>query len=1052
MADMGMFHALGQNDDPNDPNSRHNVAPPHFRAQPAPPPAGYQQAGAPSFVGQQPQPQYGLPPQPSPYQQQQSPHGAPPPSISPYPPPQQHSPYGPPQNAYGPPQQQHGGYDPVGGLAQQMSQVDLMSQQVGTVSKAFKKKGRAYHQLDQSPDAMGGGPNMPPFSPNVGDNLQPGFLMHQQQSMVSPMTPGGTQFPMQAGPNFMPQHPGSSGVSSTGGKIDPLLIPSIPAARDRAIEHFRTTVFPTNSRLAPPNASSDFIAIDQQNASPRICRLTMNAVPTTAEVLNMTHLPLALQIQPLAKPKPGEEPIPVLDFGEMGPPRCRRCRTYINPFMTFVAGGSKFQCNMCLFPNNEVPSEYYSPIDMSGGRMDREQRPELMRGTVEFVVPKEYWVKKYDSLPPADGKGGYPMRYLFLIDATEGAINRGSLEATVAGIREALYGESAYEDVAEGEVSEDGTKRRLPEGCKVSICTFDKEVHFYNLNPSLDQAQMVVMPDIEEPFLPFQEGLFVDPYESRSVIEHLLDNLPSFFVHLKNPEPALLPALTAALSALEKTGGKIICSLSTLPTWGPNRLVLREDTKIYGTDKEKTLFKTEQVAWRMVAGKMVEAGVGVDFFMTPSAYIDLAAIGHVAATTGGETFFYPNFVKERDSKKLADELCHTFHRATGYQALMKVRCSNGLQVTAYHGNFFQTGVSSADVEFSNIDEDKAVAVMFSHDGKLDPKLDAHFQSALLYTTKSGERRVRCSNVVAAVTEQVRDVVRWADQDAVLGVMAREAASRMIEKPLKEIRGALTEKCVEILAAYRKHCSSASGNPPGQLILPESLKEFSMYVLALLKCRGFRGGSVSSDLRVHSMRMLKAMSALELQLYLYPRIIPIHNMADNDGFAEPSGHLKLPAAMRASFAFAEEGGVYLVDNGQYLLLWLHSQVSPNLLVDLFGEGYDNLAALDPKMHQLPVLQTALNAQVRNIIQFLASQRCSRKVSLQLARQGLDGAEYEFAQALVEDRNNDERSYVDWLVHVHKYIQLEMSGQRKKDEGIGAGIDMAAGMAGLRPHYW
>ena len=104
---------------------------------------------------------------------------------------------------------------------------------------------------------------------------------------------------------------------------------------------------------------------------------------------------------------------------------------------------------------------------------------------------------------------------------------------------------------------------------------------------------------------------------------------------------------------------------------------------------------------------------------------------------------------------------------------MKVRCSNGLQVAAYHGNFLQMGASSSDIEFGVIDEDKAVAVMFSHDGKLDPKVDAHFQSALLYTTKSGERRVRCSNIVSAVTDQPRDTVRWADQDAVIGVLVRE---------------------------------------------------------------------------------------------------------------------------------------------------------------------------------------------------------------------------------------------------------------------------------------
>lgn len=106
--------------------------------------------------------------------------------------------------------------------------------------------------------------------------------------------------------------------------------------------------------------------------------------------------------------------------------------------------------------------------------------------------------------------------------------------------------------------------------------------------------------------------------------------MPTLFAEIKNPEPALLPTLDAALSALTATGGKIICSLATLPTWGPGRLFMRDENKLHGVETEKKLFQTEHPGWKKTAVKMVESGVGIDFFIAAAGggYMDIATIGN----------------------------------------------------------------------------------------------------------------------------------------------------------------------------------------------------------------------------------------------------------------------------------------------------------------------------------------------------------------------------------------------------------------------------------------
>jgi protein transport protein SEC24 len=215
-------------------------------------------------------------------------------------------------------------------------------------------------------------------------------------------------------------------------------------------------------------------------------------MPSTKDIADQSKLPLGLVVQPLAKPRSDEVPLQTVDHGTEGPLRCTRCRAYINPWCIFTHGGAKFECNICLHVNT-VPDWYFANVDMSGRRVDLDQRPELRYGSVEFEVTSDYYSK--ERKPAA-------LDYVFAIDVSVQAIQTGMLLAVCEALKNAIYDH-------EGNVKLNN---------RVGIITFNKDVHYYNLAPSLASAQMLVVSDISDVFVPLQAGFFADPVESKQVL------------------------------------------------------------------------------------------------------------------------------------------------------------------------------------------------------------------------------------------------------------------------------------------------------------------------------------------------------------------------------------------------------------------------------------------------------------------------------------------------------------------------------------------------------
>lgn len=136
----------------------------------------------------------------------------------------------------------------------------------------------------------------------------------------------------------------------------------------------------------PPNiACSDHPLC---NADPSYQRCTLNAIPANSTLLTKSKVPLAIVVTPYRSIKAGDPEIPVCTDTCIA--RCRRCRMYINPFVTFVEGGQRWKCSICGLANS-VP-QLFDWDQETNQPADRFQRPELNYAVVDFIAPTEYMV------------------------------------------------------------------------------------------------------------------------------------------------------------------------------------------------------------------------------------------------------------------------------------------------------------------------------------------------------------------------------------------------------------------------------------------------------------------------------------------------------------------------------------------------------------------------------------------------------------------------------------------------------------------------------------
>ncbi|EDO16717.1 hypothetical protein Kpol_1003p22 [Vanderwaltozyma polyspora DSM 70294] len=779
-----------------------------------------------------------------------------------------------------------------------------------------------HQQIDQTANAMSNMQlhNVPVVDPNAYYQQS----MQQQQSGVN--LAGGSnarQSSISQNPQLNTQFSKSNKPMNQLYPID-LLVELPPPISDLSL--------PPPPLMVPPEKM--IVPSETSNAPPNYIRSTLNAIPKNNSLLKKSKLPLALVIRPYQYLDDDVSPPPLNEDGLVV--RCRRCRSYMNPFVTFTDQGRRWRCNFCRLAN-DLPMLFDQ--SMGGAPTNRYERNEVRHSVMEYLAPKEYTMRQ----PP-------PSIYSFVLDVSQNAIKNGLLATATRTILETL----------------DSIPNR-DERTRVSFVCVDSSLHFFSipLDEDSDQVKMMDIGDLEEPFLPRPNSMVVPLNSCRKNIEKLLNMIPEIFKYNIMPSFALGSALKSVYNMIGGIGGKIIVISSSLPNKGIGKLQKRNETGVVNTNKESSqLLSCQDSFYKTFAIDCSKAQITVDLFLASEEYMDVATLSNLARFTAGQTHFYPGFsaLHMADVTKFTKEFSKHISMDITMEAVMRARGSTGLRMSSFYGHFFNR--SSDLCAFSTMPRDQNYVFEVSLDETI-PTEYCYVQVAILLSLNTGQRRIRVITLAIPTTESLLEIYASADQLAITNYFAEKAVEKALNSSLEDARSYISKSVQDILAVYKKDMvvSNTAGGAP--LRLCANLRMFPLLMHAMTKHMAFRHGVVPSDHRAIALNNIESTPLKYLIKNIYANVYSLHDMPDEAGLPNEDGQIVLPTPINASATLFERYGLYLIDNGTELFLWVGGDAVPDLVMDIFG--IPDIFQVPIGKQELPVLENSeFSERVRNII--------------------------------------------------------------------------------------
>ena len=674
------------------------------------------------------------------------------------------------------------------------------------------------------------------------------------------------------------------------------------------------------SKIKPLNCSSEYIST------------TSNILPSNEETLSKLSIPVSISLCPMKNT--GIE-LPLINYGDKNIPRCpnANCRAYLNPFVKFIDGGEKWICNFCGQINN-TDDYYYCDVDKNGERLDIKEKEELCCGSYEFIANKSYWKR---------GKTPTEAMYFFIFETSLGAIDNGFFNACVESVKDVISNESFY----------NGNK------VKISIITYNIGVDFYSFNEKYSQPQMLTVND-DPIFLPTNiNNLIFNLEKDKDKILQTLDLIQNTFNrnnqniinnNIKDSQQIFQAIIGAFLIGKNKGGKIILFSSSNILSTVPK---MKEGIEPNMTKEQLAYSPLDNKKLRNIGINLTNENIGCDIFACADSKINTLTLNQVCEYTNGHLYFFKKFNIDLHYKNIFNQIRRVLTRPISWEGVNRTRFSLGYRISSYSTPILITNVdlfifptcdsdqnylfsiSPPSIKKEEEEENEKKTNFYNNS---TPKENyVYIQSALLYSYGDGTRRIRVHNLCLPISTNIRHIYNEVNSEVLASYYLKDTIDKIYKT--KNISNAIISTDTQF-KHFIDRVMSVQHKMNNELL--PNLDYLPLYMIGMFKHRIFCKEEVDKNYDIDISNFLRIslqkLSSQEILSFIVPSIYSLHELEDDKNigtYNSETNEFNIPNIISSSKSAMEENGLYLIDNGYLLIIYVKKGASPYIIKNLFG---------------------------------------------------------------------------------------------------------------------